>query len=523
MHRVHIAIVGVAAAALWQHDAQAKTYQVGPSRTYASLNDVQSLLAAGDVVEVDGDATYPGDIHMRNDATAGAPIILRGIPINGRMPVLSGGSEWTILLQGDHYVFDGFEVTGGPEYCVVHKAHDITIRNTIVHDCPKHGILGTDAESGSLTIENCEVFRCGMGEGKHQLYIATDETMHPGSVFRLQFTYVHDATGGHNVKSRAERNEIYFNWIEGAEYHGLDLIGPDGQDPDLAREDSDVVGNVVITTTRWQVARIGGDATGMTAGRYRFANNTFVLGQEGYVAIRLQESVESVELYNNVFFGTGEEPVEVIRHSEPIGPSPVIRGSNNWVRDDWIEIPDGCSGTIMGSDPGFADLAGFDFRPVAGSALIGAGTAASTASDGQAFPNPLMEPTFVPPYRSWVPSGSEIVRPQTGTVDIGSYEEGTPDVSSGGSGGSAGAGGSTDAGGSAGSGGSSGSGGPSTGGSSAGGVGPGGQAPASASAYWDDDADNCACRTTGKRRGASLTLLGLAAGLLTLRRKVARP
>jgi hypothetical protein len=44
---------------------------------------------------------------------------------------------------------------------------------------------------------------------------------HPGSVFRLQYCFVHDANGGNNVKSRAERNEIYYNWLEGAVYHEL--------------------------------------------------------------------------------------------------------------------------------------------------------------------------------------------------------------------------------------------------------------------------------------------------------------
>ena len=37
--------------------ASAITYQVGPSRTYKKLQDVATLLAPGDLVEVDGNAT----------------------------------------------------------------------------------------------------------------------------------------------------------------------------------------------------------------------------------------------------------------------------------------------------------------------------------------------------------------------------------------------------------------------------------------------------------------------------------
>jgi len=505
------------------HVAHAETYQVGPERAHKSLNDVQDLLGPGDIVEVDGDATYPGDVWFENDGQAGSPVIIRGVPINGRLPVLSGGDEWTVLFQGNHYLFDGFEVTGGPAYCVVHKADDITIRNAIVHDCPNHGIMGTDDDSGSLTIEHSEVFRCGSGSDKHQLYIATDESVHPGSVFRLQFSYVHDGNGGNNVKTRAERNEIYFNWIEGAAYHGLDMIGPDGGDPSLAREDSDVVGNVIVTTSEWQVARFGGDGSGATAGRYRFANNTFVMGPEGNVALRMQDAVESVELYNNVFFQSAGGEVEVIRHSDPAGPDPVIRGSNNWLQDGWIEMPAGCSATVTGSSPGFADLSGFDLRPGSGASLIDAGVSPSASNDGNALPNPFLGPMFVPPYRAWLPAGGEVVRPASGAIDIGAYEEGSPDVSSGGSGGLGGAGGGS----SAGSGGSSaGSGGttdgPTTGGSAGQGAGAESQATGD---YWSDDSEGCACRTRGHRSSnAAAGLIGVLMlfGLAGMRRRRGR-
>src|ERR1041384_8237829 len=58
--------------------------------------------------------------------------------------------------------------------------------------------------------------------------MATDETAFPGAVFRMQHCYVHDGNGGNNVKTRAERNEIYYNWIEGAAYRAVELSGPAG-------------------------------------------------------------------------------------------------------------------------------------------------------------------------------------------------------------------------------------------------------------------------------------------------------
>lgn len=225
--------------------ASAAVYQVGPTRSYKTLQSVEGLLQPGDVVELDGDESYSGGITFDRNGSSAAKIVIRGISVNGHRPIVSGGTN-TIEAAGDHYVFENLELTGGSSRCFYHHADDITLRNSVVRDCPQHGILGADSDSGSLYLEHCEVFGCGDGTQKHQIYIATDQEAHPGSVFRMDHCYVHDANGGNNVKTRAERNEIRYNWIEGAEYHEIELIGPEGVDASLAREDSDVVGNVLF-------------------------------------------------------------------------------------------------------------------------------------------------------------------------------------------------------------------------------------------------------------------------------------
>lgn len=63
--------------------ASAITYQVGPSRTYKKLQDVAALLAPGDLVEVDGNATYPGDLIFTRPGTVVNKITIRGIRVNG--------------------------------------------------------------------------------------------------------------------------------------------------------------------------------------------------------------------------------------------------------------------------------------------------------------------------------------------------------------------------------------------------------------------------------------------------------
>jgi len=416
--------LGAAAVLLASSSALAATYKVGPSKPYASLDEVAPLLEPGDVVEVDGGATYAGDVDFDNPGTAAQKITIRGIPVNGQRPVLEGGAR-TVAFNGDHYVFEGFEVTGGTNVCVFHHADDITLRDMEVHDCPGHGVLGADEDSGSLLMEYVEVYGCGSGDTKHQIYIATDEYAHPGSVFRMQHSFVHHGNGGNNVKSRAERNEIYYNWIEGAYYHEIELIGPDGQDPELAREDSDVVGNVFVKTGEWYVARIGGDGTGETFGRYRFANNTFLLAPGDSTAIRMFDGIESVEMHNNAFYRLGGGGVSVYTDGSASWATgqPVIAGVNNWIPSGSEAVPAQWAGTRSGSNPGFVDVDALDLRPSSGSALVNAGGTPVSPS-GHSFSAPLAAPKFMPPAGESAGTGSAAPRTPSGKIDIGAYELG---------------------------------------------------------------------------------------------------
>jgi hypothetical protein len=444
-------------------DVHAATYQVGPGKPYASPGDVADLLAPGDVVEIDGNQTYTGGTAFWNAGTAAQKIIIRGIRIGGERPVLSGGTN-TIEAGASHYVFEGLDLTGGSSRCFYHHADDIVLRNSVVHDCPSHGVLGADGDSGSLLMEYVEVHHCGGGTQLHQIYMATDETAYPGSVFRMQHCYVHDANGGNAVKSRAERNEIYYNWIEGALYHELELIGPDGQDPDLAREDSDVVGNVLVKRNTFFVTRFGGDGTGETFGRYRFVNNTVIVLPGGSAVFRLFDGIESVEMHNNVFAIDGSGVVNLVRTTEANWStgSTLIAGSNNWVATGASNVPTEWIGTLQQSGPGLVDLHGNDVRPIAGSPLIDAGATTTSGPPGYPFPSPLGAPGFHPPLHAIEVVDTAETRPQVGPVDIGAYEYGT--------GGSAGSGGAPASGGTPGTGGSSAGGAPGAAGASSGGV-----------------------------------------------------
>ncbi len=444
--------------------AYATTYHVGPGQEYAQLEPLmRDVLQAGDIVEVEGDFTYDGDLVMWGGnwpgaatGTADAPVTIRGVRKNGKRPVIRALTEWGIVLYMNHTVFEGFEVEGGTMAAIVHKADHVTIRDVLVRDCPAQGILGTDGESGSLTLELVEVTRCGEGLYHHSIYVAGDEVLYPGHVFRMQHCFVHDGNGGNSVKSRAQRNEIYYNWIEGAAYHELDLIGPvDPAVEGLAREDSDVVGNVLVKAAgnAYGCLRAGGDGNLSSYGRYRFVNNTCILAADSTAPFFLQYGIESLQLDNNILVGGATTTHLAVTVD---GADPAITGHHNFLSPGIMletsgGVPVTLQGTIVGADPGFTDLATFDLRPRDGSPLVDAGVDPIPEWSDHPFPQPLPRPELLPPPRRLDDAGQPHARPIVGVLDIGALEYGSPEPPAYGGGypgvgGGAGTGGGTDGG-----------------------------------------------------------------------------
>jgi hypothetical protein len=414
-------------------------YRVGSGRQYHTPGDVATLLNPGDTVLVDGDQVYAGGLVFRQPGTPANRIVISGVKVNGNRPVISGGSDGVTFFTpypydgpgADHYTFEGFEVAGASNRGIYHQAKDLILRDVVVHHC-MHGILGADQGSGSCLLEYSEVYACGSGDRYHQIYMATDEVHNPGSVFRMQFCYIHDGAGGNNVKSRAERNELYYNWIEGAYYHELELVGPDGGDggnPRLKREDSDVCGNVLWKKTKpagdpdyFNVTRIGGDGTGETHGRYRFVNNTILCGARP--VFRMFDSLESVEMHNNVFYRIDGTGVQIMRTVEALWTTgtAVIAGSNNWIQNGSTQIPAQWTGSVTGSDPGFVNFNANDVHPSAGSPLIDAGSPSPAGPPGFPISSSLFPPQYLPPGHSLVGPGNGETRVLNNTIDIGAFE-----------------------------------------------------------------------------------------------------
>jgi ankyrin repeat protein len=412
-------------------------YQVGSTRRFTNLQAVAPFLKPGDVVEVDGNVTYSGGVSFNVSGTPDQPITIRGLRVKGRRPVIFGtvsfGPVAIVQFLGSHYVFEGFEVTADHRSSgkrgIRNVGDNLTIRDCVVHNCGD-GIAGSDL-AGSLTLQFVEVYNCGHYPASHQVYVAAHNTLYPNAVFRMEHCYLHDGHFGSNVKTRYGRNEIYHNWIEGAAGHELDLLGADAfhQDPGMesaVREDSDVVGNVLIKHAHsyGSIAHIGSDGTGVSDGRYRFVNNTIII-DPNHAAYRpvfwMQDAVESVEMHNNVIY-RGGTPAFVLSDVKLFeGATYHICASNNWVPNGSRSVPKAWTNTICGDDPGFSNAAAFNFLLSSSSPLRNAGAASTSSPAGYPFPAPLKRPLFHPPPRHLGAHYKPVPRPKNGALDIGAF------------------------------------------------------------------------------------------------------
>jgi len=434
--------------------SRAATFTVGPPGSDLQYTQLEAVfddndLEPGDVVEVEGNASYSGDIVVGDDdsGSAASPVIIRWRRAGGgSRPLLQGGTNTIKFQQSNHVVLEGFEITGGSNTCLFSEAHNVTVRDVVIHDCPSHGILGADQLSGSFTLEYSEIYNTGSSSNRHPIYMQSDEVAFPDAVFKMRFNYLHDGTGGNLVKVRHQRSEIYYNWLEGSVYQALELIGPDcweqqgGWSTKLRREDADVVGNVIVQSGSWPNAiRIGGDLNGRSEGRVRLVNNTIVFTRGGASnAVMAQLGAGSLEMHNNVVYQTTGGAPTLVKENvvddtpEPCGPQSTsvwtagrkVAGSHNWVQGGAV-VPSEWSGTLSGTNPGFANVAQWNLRPLSSSVLAGAGANPLAIPSTFPFPSPLPLPLFDPPLRKKMGVGEEQKRIDTTKgVNIGALGAG---------------------------------------------------------------------------------------------------
>ena len=250
--RPRFCVVAVGAILGLNVSAWATVYHVGPGQPNATVSAVAKRLQPGDLVELHGPITDA--ITLSNDGTRERPIVIRGV---GDQPVRIdfAGVKDGILAEGDHYVLENLELTGATYRGIRHFCDNLVVRGCYLHH-NRNGIMGSDSiQTGDILIEYCEFEANGSGIYAHQMYLAS---WRPRATATVQFNYIHDGTGGANLKSRMPRNVIQYNWFESAGGKPLDLI--DADNGPRVIEETRLIGNVIIGQNRgnvWQFVAIG--------------------------------------------------------------------------------------------------------------------------------------------------------------------------------------------------------------------------------------------------------------------------
>lgn len=444
----------------------ATVYEVKPNTPLDTIAEVPwATLQPGDSVLIYWRPTaYKEKWVICRQGTAELPITISGVlGPNGERPVIDGNGAvtptnlnyWnenrgTIKIGGanvpadtmpKHIVIENLEVRGAfsgyqftrfngqtqtyagnaaPIY--VEKVENLTVRNCVITDGGNGLFIASsdDATSRNILVEGNYIHGNGNSGSafEHNNYTAA-----------INITFQYNRFGplragaiGVGLKDRSAGLIVRYNWIEGGN-RNLDLV--DAEDSIQILNDPNyhktfVYGNVLIKLNGGnnQSTHYGGDS-GTTAeyrkGTLYYYNNTVVSMRTGNTVIfRLSTNDENCDARNNVFYTVNPGTSLAM-----LAESGTLNLANNWSKSGWRNsFEGGFDGTVtggttfvIGTDPGFVDFAGQNFKLLEAGQAVNAGT--------------TLHPDVLPVnnlVRQYVKHQLSEARPVNGSLDIGAYE-----------------------------------------------------------------------------------------------------
>jgi hypothetical protein len=259
---------------------------VGSGQQFSTISAAVAASRDGDVVSVQA-GTYTNDF-----ATINSKITLQGVggmvemvateaPPDGKA-ILTTNTDATI----DHFAFSGAAVPDGNGAGIRYQGGNLTVTNSHFHN-NENGLLSNSDPSGSITIRNSEFDHNGAGDGyTHNLYVGEIGSL------TIDGSYFHDASLGHEIKSRAHNTTVTNTHIadgDSTASYSIDLPngghavltgnhieqGPNSQNPAIVHfggEGNDYAGSSLVMTDNTIVneldspsARLLVNQTGATA------------------------------------------------------------------------------------------------------------------------------------------------------------------------------------------------------------------------------------------------------------------
>ncbi len=380
--------------------AAATTIQVGPTRTYTTVQAGYNAASSGDIIEIDS-GTYYGSAAWvsiyKSDLT------FRGVgPTRPILDALHGATASKGIFVGnannltvENLEFANAWITntfGANAAGIRFDAANLTVRNCYIHDC-QDGILAGGNASSSIFVEYTEFDHNGEDDPSLTQGFGYTHNMYIGHIgtFTLQHCYSHDAYEGHIVKTRASTNYILYNLLSsGANTGSRELQIANGGT-------AYVIGNVIQQGPNSHNSQIitYGDETnigGANPNPYLYLINNTVINQRsnGATFITVSTPTNATVVQNNIFQGFGYETFIS-------GAYPTATLTSNWIT----------------TNAGLADINAHDYNlTTASTGAINTGTDPGTAVTGYSLT----------PIYQYVPEAAAEARPVLGTIDIGAYE-----------------------------------------------------------------------------------------------------
>jgi hypothetical protein len=320
--------------------AQPSVLRVGAIRELKRPSAAAQIARDGDVIEIDA-GNYDGDAAVWRQHR----LTIRGL--GGRVHLRANGAHaegkaiW--VVKGNDTTIEGVEFSGAkvPDQNgagIRLEGAGLTVRDCYFHH-NENGILTGANPASDVVVEHSEFSYNGIGDGyTHNLYIGNVRS------FTLRFSYVHHAIAGHNVKSRALRNNITYNRIMD-ESDGRSSYAVEFPNGGLAI----VIGNVIQhgpETENSTIVSYGAEGLKYPPNELYFVNNTVVNNRPaGGRFLFVKAGADAARILNNVFSGRGE----------------VLSG------------PGELHNNVVAAKRDFIGSAGFDYRLKAGAAAIGRG------------------------------------------------------------------------------------------------------------------------------------------------------
>ncbi|TPQ26917.1 right-handed parallel beta-helix repeat-containing protein [Methylomonas koyamae] len=362
------------------HDAAAKDWFVGPNRPLQRPSQAAAVAQDGDTVNIDA-GVYRADVAVWPQHR----LSLRGVGSLARLYADGQSAEAKAIwvLKGDGIEVAQIEFAGAASPAlngagIRYEGRSLTVRNCLFHDNQMGLLTGANPER-EVTIVGSE-FRDNTVD--YRLYGKLGHNVYIGNIkrFTLLNSYIHDAATGHNVKSRARQNFLFYNRIgdeKRASSYLVDL--PDGGE-------SYLIGNQL-----YQAADSENPAMVAFAAEHNqtephplyLVNNTLVNAKPGSYFLH-NHNVAAAVLVNNLL----------------IGQTSTILGPHRQAHNLWAD------------GERFGNGNRFDYRLRTGAGAIDQGSAAGVSATG-------VDLTARFEYRH--PLGL-VPRPIQGSIDAGAYE-----------------------------------------------------------------------------------------------------